>query len=55
MVNKAGWFSARYTAYESGTSPSARDPSLSAKEHKWEPYGFPFLVSDYQHLISLTR
>jgi hypothetical protein len=23
--------------------------------HKWEPYGFPFLVSDYQYLISLTR
>ena len=32
MMNKAGWFSARYMAYESGTSPSARDTSLSAKD-----------------------
>ena len=33
-------------------SLSFRERSLSLRhKHKWEPYKFPFLVSDYQYLI----
>ena len=34
-------------------SPSAKGASLSAYQQKWEPYGFPFLVSGNQ-LLTLS-
>ena len=28
-------------------------PSLSAKQHKWEPYGFPFVVSGSARAVAV--